>query len=36
VFAGSRFTDRVEVTVRLDNGQSYKVVDQLVPYQTRP
>jgi hypothetical protein len=36
LFMGTHYTDRVEVTVSLDNGKSYKVVDQLVPYQTRP
>jgi hypothetical protein len=36
IFTGTHYTDRVEVTVGLDNGKSYKVVDQLVPYQVRP
>ncbi|MDD1676356.1 MAG: hypothetical protein LUQ40_01315 [Methanomicrobiales archaeon] len=36
IMQGTRFTDRLQVTVTLDNGVVYRVIDQLVPYQTRP
>ncbi|MDD1718129.1 MAG: hypothetical protein LUO88_03540 [Methanoregulaceae archaeon] len=36
IMQGTRFTDRLQVTVTLDNGNVYRVIDQLVPYQTRP
>jgi hypothetical protein len=32
---GTKQTDRVVVVVTMDNGQSYKIVDKLVPYRTR-
>jgi hypothetical protein len=32
---GTKQTDRVEVSVSMDNGQSYKIIDVLSPYRTR-
>ena len=32
---GTKQTDRVEVTVSMDNGHAYKVFDGLLPYRTR-
>lgn len=32
---GTKQTDRVEVTVTMDNGQTYKIVDTLRAYRTR-
>jgi hypothetical protein len=32
---GTKQTDRVEVTVSMDNGNTYKVFDGLLPYRTR-
>ena len=32
---GTKGADRVEVTVTMKSGVSYKVYDQLVPYKTR-
>ncbi|MCQ8893874.1 MAG: hypothetical protein NQU46_04505 [Methanolinea sp.] len=34
-FQGSRTDDRLEVFVTLTNGQTYKIIDQMVPYRTR-
>lgn len=32
---GTKQTDRIEVTVTMDNGQSYKIIDALREYRTR-
>jgi hypothetical protein len=32
---GTKETDRVEVWITMDNGQTYKVIDQLAKYRTR-
>ncbi len=32
---GTKGTDRVEVSVILKDGKSYKIIDELVPYRTR-
>ena len=32
---GTKQTDRVEVWVTMDNGKTYKIIDQLAPYRTR-
>lgn len=34
-FDGSKENDRIEAFVTLTNGNTYKVIDQLVPYRTR-
>jgi hypothetical protein len=34
-FQGTKGTDRVEVTVTLKDGKSYRIIDQLVPYRNR-
>jgi hypothetical protein len=34
-FQGTRGTDRVEVSVTMKDGKTYKIVDQQVPYRTR-
>ena len=32
---GTKGTDRVEVSVIMKDGKTYKIIDQLVPYRTR-
>jgi hypothetical protein len=32
---GTKGTDRVEVSVTMKDGKTYRVIDQLVPYRTR-
>jgi hypothetical protein len=34
-FDGTKEDDRIEVFVSLTNGNTYKIIDQLVPYRTR-
>lgn len=34
-FQGTKGTDRIEVTITLKDGKTYKIVDQQVPYRTR-
>ena len=34
-FEGTKADDRIEAYVSLTNGNTYKVIDQLVPYRTR-
>jgi len=34
-FQGTKGTDRVEVSVTMKDGKTYKIVDQQVPYRTR-
>jgi hypothetical protein len=36
IMQGTKLTDRIQVTVTLDNGEIYPIIDKLVPYQTRP
>ena len=35
VFQGTRDTDRVEVTVNMNDGKSNRIIDRPVPYRTR-
>ncbi len=34
-FQGTKETDRIEIWVSLNDGTTYKTIDQLVPYRTR-
>ena len=34
-FQGTKGTDRVEVSVTMKDGKTYRIIDQLVPYRTR-
>jgi hypothetical protein len=34
-FQGTKGTDRVEVTVTMKDGKTYKIIDQQVPYRNR-
>ncbi len=34
-FQGTKGTDRVEVTVTMKDGKTYRIIDQLVPYRSR-
>ena len=34
-FQGTKGTDRVEVSVTMNDGKTYRIIDQQVPYRTR-
>lgn len=35
VFQGTKGDDRLEVTVTLNTGATYKIIDRIIPYRTR-